>query len=263
MSVVYGPVPSWRLGRSLGIDPVSTQYKTCSFDCLYCQLGRTKHPLSQRKTFVDPQVLGSELKQAKEIELDYVTFSGMAEPTLAANLPELVAVVRENLPGRPIAILTNSSLMPRPDLRDDLSLFDVVVAKIDAPNQDLFARINRPFVSYTLDEILEGIRHFREEFAAKLALQMMFIEANRPAAHDMAEIARDIRPDEVQLNTPLRPCQVPPLSPAQMKGIEAAFEGLEVINVYTSERPQVTPVDIAETRRRRPEQQQPEGLEMG
>jgi wyosine [tRNA(Phe)-imidazoG37] synthetase (radical SAM superfamily) len=263
MSAVYGPVPSWRLGRSLGIDPVSTRYKTCSFDCVYCQLGRTKLPRSERKAFVQPQVLASELKQVKGIDVDYVTFSGMAEPTLAANLPELAAVVRDNLPACPIAILTNSSLMPRPDMRDDLRLFDVVVAKVDAPNQELFMEINRPFVSYTLDEILAGIRHFREESTAKLALQMMFIEANRPAAHDMAEIARHLRPDEVQLNTPLRPCRVPPLRPVQMKEIEATFEGLEVISVYTSERPQVTPVDTAETRRRRPEQQQPEGAGMG
>jgi len=258
MSIVYGPVPSWRLGRSLGIDPVSTRYKTCSFDCIYCQLGRTKHPLWKRKTFVQPQVLRSELEKVKGIEIDYVTFSGMAEPTLAANLAELVAVVRENLPGRPIAILTNSSLMPRPDMCYDLGLFDVVVAKVDAPNQELFAQINRPFVKYTLDEILESIRRFRKEFAAKLALQMMFIEENRAKAQEMAAIARDLRPDEVQLSTPLRPCPMTPLSPTQMMETEAAFEGLNVINVYTSEQPQVTPVDIAETRRRRPEQLQPE-----
>jgi len=254
MSVVYGPVPSWRLGRSLGIDPVSTRYKTCSFNCVYCQLGRTKVPRSERKAFVQPQVLASELKQVKGIEVDYVTFSGMAEPTLAANLPELVTVVRDNLPACPIAILTNSSLMPRPGMRDDLSLFDVVVAKVDAPNQELFTEINRPFVGYTLAEILKGIRHFREQFPGRLALQMMFIEANRAAAHDMAEIARHLGLDEVQLNTPLRPCPVPPLSPVEMKEIEATFEGLDVINIYTSERPQVTPVDIDETRRRRPEQ---------
>lgn len=257
MSLVYGPVPSWRLGRSLGIDPVSTRSKTCSFDCLYCQLGRTKHPLSERKAFVRPQVLSRELDKIKGIGIDYATFSGMAEPTLAKNLAELVASVRENLPGRPIAILTNASLMPRPDVRDDLSSFDVVVAKVDAPNQELFAQINRPFANYTLDEILEGIRRFREQFAAKLALQMMFIEDNQTKAHEMAEIASDLRPDEVQLNTPLRPCPVPPLSPSEMKEIEAAFEGLNAINVYTSHRPQVMALDVVETRRRRPEAQHP------
>jgi len=263
MSVVYGPVPSWRLGRSLGIDPVSTTYKTCSFDCTYCQLGPTKCPLWERKAFVQPHVLSSELEKVKGIEMDYVTFSGLAEPTLAANLAELVTVVRENLPGRPIAILTNSSLMPRPDTRYDLGLFDVVVAKVDVPNEKLFAQINRPFVNYTLEKILEGIHRFRQEFTAKLALQMMFVEANQGKAQEMAEIARDLRPDEVQLNTPLRPCAVRPLSPGQMKGIEAAFEELNVINVYTSQRPRVTPIDIAETRRRRPQQRQPEGRGLG
>lgn len=257
MSIVYGPVPSWRLGRSLGIDPVSTRHKTCSFDCLYCQLGATRHPCSERRRFVQPQVLAHELEKVRDLEIDYITFSGMAEPTLAANLAELVAVVTQILPGPRIAILTNSSMMPRPDTRRDLRLFDVVVAKVDAPSEELFEQINRPFVDYTLAEILEGIRHFREEFSGKLALQMMFIEANQGEAEDMAEIARNLRPDEVQLNTPLRPCQVPPLGPDQMKEIQAAFEGLNSINVYTSERPKVAPVDIVETRRRRPEQRQP------
>jgi len=263
MSVVYGPVPSWRLGRSLGIDPVSTRHKTCSFDCLYCQLGRTKHPLCEREVFVSPQALKSELEAFRDLEIDYVTFSGMAEPTLAANLEELVAAVKETMRRRPLAILTNSSLMPRPGVRGDLALFDVVVAKLDAPNQELFPQINRPFAKYTFHEILEGIRCFREEFASKLALQMMFVEANQGKAQEMAEIARDLRPDEVQLNTPLRPCPVPPLRPVEMKGIEVSFEGLNVINVHTSERPQVVPVDIAETRRLRPEQRQCEGRRTG
>ncbi len=258
MSIVYGPVPSWRLGRSLGIDPVSSPHKTCSFDCLYCQLGRTSHPLCERRVFVSPQALRSELAEIDGLELDFVTFSGMAEPTLAANLKELVAAVKEKLPGPPLAILTNSSLMPRPDVRRDLTFFDVVVPKIDAPDQELFTRINRPFIDYTLNEILEGIRMFREQTPSKLALQMMFIEANQNKAEEMAEIARGLQPDEVQLNTPLRPCPVPPLSPTDMKEIEAAFDGLNVVNVYSSERPQVAPVDAAETRRRRPDQRWPE-----
>ncbi len=258
MSVVYGPVPSWRLGRSLGIDPVSSPHKTCSFDCIYCQLGRTNHPLCERRVFVSPQALRSELEEIKGLEIDFVTFSGMAEPTLAANLEELVAAVKETLPGPPLAILTNSSLMPRPDVRRDLSFFDVVVPKIDAPDQELFTEINRPFVDYTLNEILQGIHMFREQAPSKLTLQMMFIEVNQDKAQEMAEIARSLQPDEVQLNTPLRPCPVPALGPSDMKEIEAAFEGLNVVNVHRSERPQVTPVDAAATRRRRPDQRLPE-----
>ncbi len=123
---------------------------------------------------------------------------------------------------------------------------------MDAPDEALFRQINRPAVSYTLQEILWGIQCFRQEFGGKLALQMMFIPANRDRAAEMAEIARQLRPDEVQLNTPLRPSPVPPLSPATMEEIEAAFAGLPLVNVYKAQRPEVTPLDKTETRRRRP-----------
>jgi wyosine [tRNA(Phe)-imidazoG37] synthetase (radical SAM superfamily) len=251
MERVYGPVPSWRLGRSLGIDPVSTHGKTCSFDCLYCQLGRTVHPLTERRRFVEPEALRRELAQVGDVAVDTVTFSGVAEPTLALNLAELVAVVRERFT-QPVAILTNSSLMKRDDVRRDLARFDIVVAKVDAPDEALFQQINRPAVSYTLQEILWGIQRFRQEFGGKLALQMMFIPANRDRAAEMAEIACQLRPDEVQLNTPLRPSPVPPLSPAEMDEVEAAFAGLPVVNVYKAKRPEVTPLNERETRRRRP-----------
>ena len=254
MSLIYGPVPSWRLGRSLGVDAVSTPGKTCSFDCIYCQLGRTRHPLTERQVFVRPSQLRQELAEVGEVPIDYVTFSGVAEPTLAANLGELVAVVRECLV-QPIAVLTNSSLMKRGDVRQDLALFDVVVAKVDAPDELLYQHINRPFVDYTLAEVLWGVRRFREEFHGKLALQMMFVEANRDRAEEMAEMARDLSPDEIQLNTPLRPSPVPPLSPAEMDEIEAAFAGLPVLNVYKAARPEVVFLDKEETQRRRPQQE--------
>jgi len=110
MALVYGPVPSWRLGRSLGVDPVSTTNKTCSFDCTYCQLGRTCHPLTERQVFIQPFRMRQELTEVGDTLIDYVTFSGVSEPTLAANLGELVAVVRERFV-QPIAVLTNSSLI--------------------------------------------------------------------------------------------------------------------------------------------------------
>jgi wyosine [tRNA(Phe)-imidazoG37] synthetase (radical SAM superfamily) len=194
------------------------------------------------------------LAEVGDTPIDYVTFSGVAEPTLAANLGELVAVVREQFV-QPVAILTNSSLMKQGDVRGDLALFDVVVAKVDAPDELLYQKINRPFLNDTLAEVLWGIRRFREEFQGKLALQMMFVEANRDRAEEMAEIARDLSPDEVQLNTPLRPSPVPPLSPVGMDEIEAAFAGLPILNVYKATRPEVLFLDEGETRRRRPRQE--------
>ena len=251
MNVIYGPVPSWRLGRSLGVDPVSSKGRTCSFDCVYCQLGRTKHPVTERRNFIRVEQLIEELKRAEGLLLDYITFSGVAEPTLAANLGPLARAVRERSP-YPIAILTNSSLMVREDVRQDLALFDLVAAKVDAPNEALFRAINRPFIPNSLEEIVEGIRLFRDEFTGRLALQMMFVEPNKDHASEMAELARELRPDEVQLNTPLRPSPVRPLSPEEMEVIEETFEGLSVLNVYKAERPEVVPLEESETRRRRP-----------
>jgi len=252
VNYVYGPVPSWRLGRSLGIDAMSTKGKTCSFDCMYCQLGRTVHPLTTRQRFVEPEALRRELAQVGNVPVDTVTFSGVGEPTLAANLAELVVVGRETLPGRPVAILTNASLISREDVRRDLALFDVVVAKLDAASEELFRQINRSLVPCALDDIVVGLRRFRQAFGGKLALQMMFVEANRKWAAEMAALARSCAPDEVQLNTPLRPSPVPPLSPTEMEGIEAAFAGLPAVNVYKAKRPKVTPLDETETGRRRP-----------
>ena len=251
-SILYGPVSSWRLGRSLGVDLVSTKGKTCSFDCIYCQLGRTVHPLVRRREFEPISHLAQELETVKNITVDYVTFSGLAEPTLASNLGQAIELVKSVL-GLPVAVLTNSSLMPRQDVRHELGQADVVVAKVDAPNEELFRQINRPSVKSTLDEILRAIRLFMEEYRGKLALQMMFIEANKDYAPEMARIAEKLSPDEVQINTPLRPCAVKPLMPEEITAIRQEFAGLKgVVTVYEALRPEVTPLNLEETLRRRP-----------
>lgn len=251
-SIIYGPVPSWRLGRSLGVDLVSTEGKTCSFDCIYCQLGRTIYPQMERREFVTMAQLATELEAAKNnIVADYVTFSGMAEPTLASNLGEAIRIAKSIL-SLPVAILTNSSLMPREDVCDDLAQADVVIAKIDAANEQMFRQINNPVVDYSFDQILCSIERFRKRFKGKLALQMMFIAINKDYARQMADIARRLSPDEVQLNTPLRPCPVKPLNPEAMTIIESEFTGLRVVNVYQGLKPEVVPLNLEETLRRRP-----------
>ena len=255
MSIIYGPVPSWRLGRSLGIDLLSTRGKTCSFDCVYCQLGRTIHSLDEPKEFVPISKLLSELEQVRGVQADYATFSGVGEPTLASNLGQAIEIVKSSL-GVPAAVLTNSSLMPREDVRQRLAKADLVVAKLDAPTEELFHTINRPAIDYSLTEILEGIRRFRLEFRGKLALQTMFISASRDYAPDIARIAERLSVDEVQLNTPLRPCAVPPLTLEEMSNIKRAFsQHRNVLTVYEAPRPAVVPLNVQETRRRRPEEE--------
>lgn len=252
-SIVYGPVPSWRLGRSLGIDLLSTKGKTCSFDCIYCQLGRTVNPLTERKQFVSLSQVAADLERVRGISADYATFSGVGEPSLASNLGEAITLVKSVLK-LPVAVLTNSSLMPREDVRRELTLADVVVAKIDAPNEELFRQINRPYLQCTFGEISRAIKLFRGEYQGKLALQMMFIEANRGCAPEMARIAEQLSPDEVQINTPLRPCAIQPLTPEDISAIQREFSKLgKVVTVYEASRPQVVPLDLKETLQRRPE----------
>jgi len=250
-SIIYGPVPSWRLGKSLGVDLLPGDGKTCSFDCIYCQLGRTARHLTQRAGFVPLDTVQRELERVRGVAADYATFAGMGEPTLASNLGEAIRLARAVL-GLPVAVLTNSSLMAREDVREDLAWADVVVAKLDAPNERLFRRINRPVVDYRLQDIVRAISLFRAEYGGKLALEMMFVPANKGSATEMAAMARELSPDEVQINTPLRPCAVAPLTAEEIAAIRGQFRDLPILMVYEGARPVVMPLDVGETVRRRP-----------
>jgi len=251
-SVIYGPVPSWRIGKSLGIDMLSTRGKTCSFDCIYCQLGRTTNPLAERREFVSLAELKMALDKVTGVRADFATFSGMGEPTLASNLGQAIDLARAIL-HLPVAVLTNSSLIPREDVRQELAKADLVIAKLDAPTERLFHQINRPHVEHVFDDILQGIQIFRRSYSGKLALQMMFIEENMSYAAEMARLAKELLPDEIQINTPLRPCPVKPLTPEEIANVSSQFTKLRnVVTVYEAERPDVSPLNLQETLRRRP-----------
>jgi wyosine [tRNA(Phe)-imidazoG37] synthetase (radical SAM superfamily) len=254
MKYVYGPVPSWRLGRSLGVDMISSD-KSCSFDCIYCQLGRTVRHLFKRQFFVSVIEIDRELKGLPRLKIDYITLSGTGEPTLAANLGDAI----ERIKGRfekPVAVLTNSSLLHDPQVREELGLADLIVAKLDAPGEELFQTINRPSQGITFHMVVDGIMSFNREYPGKLALQMMFVPQNKKQAAQMARLAKEIGPVEVQLNTPLRPNPVKPLTAEEMVETKNIFlkTGLEkVYSVYDVERPETQPLDEVETGRRRPE----------
>ena len=177
-SIIYGLVPSWRLGRSLGIDLLCAPGKTCSSDCVYCQLGRTSNPTIEREEFVSLAKLSEELKEIRGITADYVTFSGTGEPTLTGNLGQAIELAKSILP-LPIAVLINSSLISREDVRHDLAKADMVVATVDAHNQESFRQINRPVAGILLSDIIEGVKLFKGKFVGKLCLQIMFIETNK------------------------------------------------------------------------------------
>jgi len=250
MKIIYGPVPSWRLGRSLGVDPICSRNKICSFDCVYCQLGRTKTKTMLRKQYVSLDGMKAELETAPKRGVDMITFSGSGEPTLNSELGDMISFAKGF--GIPVAVLTNSSLLPDPEVRAALSHADIVSAKLDAPDEDVFRKINNPAEGSRFQATLDGIMQFREEFKGNLALQMMFVDLNKGRAEDMARLAREIHPDEVQLDTPLRRSAVPPLSPEEMAGIEKHFSGLPFVQVYRSRKPKTAPLDIHETETRRP-----------
>ena len=252
MSMIYGPVSSWRLGRSLGIDLLNTRSKVCCFSCVYCQLGGTPRFVVEPEEFVNLEQLARKIRSAGQIAADYITFSGMGEPTLSGNLGEAIKLARSIL-SVPVAVLTNSALMFRQDVRQRLALADRVVAKLDVPNEELLEIVNRPAPDLHFGQIVDGIRCFRQEYRGKLALQMMFIEANKDFASEIAALARQISPDEVQINTPLRPCSVKPLAPESIVKVKQEFTGFEnVVTVYEAEKRAVSPLDLAETLRRRP-----------
>jgi wyosine [tRNA(Phe)-imidazoG37] synthetase (radical SAM superfamily) len=252
MPIIYGPVSSWRLGKSLGMDLLNTRRKVCSFNCVYCQLGETDQFVVEPKESVSLEQLVSEIKLLRPIKADYATFSGMGEPTLANNLGEAIELVRSIL-DLPVAVLTNSSLMFREDVRQRLGRADVVVAKLDVPNEELFSIVDRPAPGLRFDLIVDGIKRFSSTYRGKLALQVMFIEANEDYASQIAALARQIAPDEVQINTPLRPCAVRPLPPKSIAKIRQKFTNFEsVVTVYEKPKRRVMPLDLAETLRRRP-----------
>jgi len=251
MRLVYGPVPSFRLGRSLGVDLLCAAEKTCPFDCIYCQLGKTIHKTRERGEFVDISTLEGDLNTALDrTEADIVTLSGTGEPTLALNLGRAVEVIRD-LTDLPIAVLTNSALMGDAGVRDELAAADRVIAKLDAPDERRFRMINRPHRDVRFGDVLNGIKTFGRDFEDKLTLQMMFVERNRTASGEMALLAGEIGPVEVQLDTPLRKSPVRPLSREEMEEIEQDFQGFNVVNVYKREKPGVRVIDRDEILKRR------------
>ncbi|MFH1645062.1 MAG: radical SAM protein [Candidatus Omnitrophota bacterium] len=247
---IYGPVSSWRLGRSLGVDLISAEVKVCSFDCVYCQLGYEGDFIRERRVFVDEDLIIDEIKSLPQVEIDYITFSGKGEPTLAKNLSDAIKAVRE-LRKEKIAVITNSSLIYRDDVQQDLMLADFVIAKLDASSEDLFRQVNKPVEGIAFNEVVKGLKEFRRRYKGKLALQIMFIDKNKAFAEDIAKIARDIFPDEVELNTPLRPCGVKPLSRIEIDEIKEYFEGLNTLSVYDIARKKTEPISKEDTLKRR------------
>lgn len=247
---IYGPVHSWRLGVSLGIDPLSRKEKICNYDCVYCQLGPSLKLFKKRQVFVPTDALVSEVQRFNAAKLNYLTFSGRGEPTLASNLGEMIRAIKK-VRKEPIAVITNSSFFHCADVREGLSAADCVLAKLDAGTPDVFESVDQTQGAVNFSEIVDGIRAFRQIFSGKLALQMMFVAENIHQAAAMAKIAKGINADEIEINTPTRACPAKALDEKEIGAIKASFKGLPAITIYERPVQMSSPVDQKDTLRRR------------
>ena len=203
-SSVYGPVPSWRFGRSLGIDPIGS-ISTCSFNCAYCQLGEIQRHTAQRQVFVPTEQIVQDLQAFKPWDVDAITLSGSGEPTLALNLGDILVAVKE-ITGRPTVVLTNSTMLGNSEVRQALTDVDVVAAKLDALSSEQLQRVNRPVAGINWSTIWTGLEQFRLQYESHLAIQTMILSPWFEAEQESyIRLMQQLKPDEIQLNTPTRP----------------------------------------------------------
>ena len=225
---LYGPVPSRRLGLSLGVDIVPL--KICTLNCVYCQLGRTTQKSVERKDFVSIDAILAELKErlAQNLEADYITISGSGEPTLNCRLGELIDGIRA-MTDIPIAIITNGTLLYRQDVCADCAKADVVLPSLDAGDEQGFQKVNRPHKDISIEKLISGLCKFRQEFAGQLWLEVFLIEGLNTDVEQIAKIKAAIaliRPDKVQLNTAVRPAAEPNVRSVDAEKLRAIAAGL-------------------------------------
>lgn len=185
----------------------------------------------------------------KNIKIDYITFSGNGEPTLAKNLGEMVRGIRK-LRKEKIAVITNASLINTSDVQQDLALADFVLLKLDANAEDLFRNINNPADGIRFGDVIKGIKKFKEIYRGRLALQIMFTEKNKVYAEEIAKTAVKLGIKEIQLNTPLRECAEEALSKPEMDVIKKYFKGMRISYVYSAKEKHVKPMDEEEAEKR-------------
>lgn len=242
-SFVYGPVPSRRLGFSLGVDILP--FKTCSLDCVYCQLGPSVRTTGRRRAYFESREVLAQIRAAlaSAPKVDHITFSGSGEPTLNRNLGRIIRGIKRTT-RVPVAVLTNATLLTRKDVRSDLLAADVVVPSLDAVQPRLFRAVNRPHPSLDAGRVIQGLARFRREFKGQIWLEIMLVKGvNDAPGHIRAlrEAIDLIHPDRIQLNTVVRPpaeVSARPLTPRELDRIRRALgEKAEVVADFAKKGP--------------------------
>ncbi len=227
---IFGPIPSRRLGMSLGVDLMLA--KTCSLDCIYCECGQTTDLTLERKEYVDVAEITHELDSFVaqwKGGLDWITFSGFGEPTLHSRIDEIIEHIKNKHPDKKIALLTNSTLFTEKEVRKSVLNVDLVSASLDGATERSFAKINRPHPALSPDSIIDGLVSFRGGFTGALMLEIFIVPGINDTSQELAVLKKAadlIRPDRFQINTLDRPGTVDWVVPAShdcLKRVEAAL----------------------------------------
>jgi wyosine [tRNA(Phe)-imidazoG37] synthetase (radical SAM superfamily) len=263
MKYCFGPVPSRRLGLSLGGDILPL--KTCNLNCVYCELGSTERYKCERSEYISTVQIKAELEgvlNSEKMSFDVLTFTASGEPTLHTGLGELLAFSKEHT-DRPLAVITNSTLLADSQVREELCHADILLPSLDSVVLDSFRRVNRPAKCVDLKNILDGLIKLRKEFKGKIWLEVLFVRGINSGTDEirgLKEVLKSIQPDKIQLNTVVRPpveTWASPLSRRQMEELkEQLGEKAEVIVDYrhSMERgsQQILEAEILDTLLRRP-----------
>ena len=234
--IAYGPVPSRRLGRSVGINNIPA--KICSYSCVYCQLGKTTELSDKRRTFYDPKRIFQETQarveaaRSKGESIDYLTFVPDGEPTLDANLKREIELVSQL--EIPIAVLTNASLIWDTEVRDALSSSDLVSLKIDGVTEEIWRRVDRPHRSLELQKILDGIAAFSDEYEGNIITETMFLHHidYNDEIRKIAEFLKSLKITKSYIAIPTRPPTLEWVEAAQEGVLNQAFhEFVEVLGI--------------------------------
>ena len=235
---LFGPVPSRRLGMSLGVDLVPR--KVCSLDCVYCEVGKTTKLTLERKEYILYNKVVEELTHyfTNNPDPDYITFSGSGEPTLNSRIGDVLQFIKQNKPKIPIAILTNGTLLCDPEVREEIKQADVVLPSLDAATSPIFNKINRPAPKIDLNKCIQGLIDFRKEFSGKIWLEIFILpdyNFKKTELEKLEQTITKINPDSIQLNSLDRPGTVGNLHSATRKELEKIknlwnFKNMEIIS---------------------------------
>lgn len=231
---LFGPVPSRRLGMSLGVDLVPK--KVCSLDCVYCEVGKTTKLTLERKEYIKSDKIKEELSNyfIHNPEPDYITFSGSGEPTLNLEIGEIIQFIKQNKAHIPVAVLTNGTLLYDKNVRDAIIRADIVLPSLDAASDNVFKKINRPAKDLSIDKYIQGIIDFRKEFKGKIWLEIFILPDYNDSENELKELKKailKINPDSVQLNTLDRPGTVSNLRAATREELQKVIDFWQIENV--------------------------------